>query len=138
MMNQGIQATIEHDVIRKSGCYFLTLLKWLELEDGMSFNEQRILDIYKMCADANFIIDSNAFVKNAVSIVNLALGYNKYQGMRRDIKEKPDGLCIVALTRPSGGSHFILDDNGTTWDSLPPDRPAAATWSPDSYRLLVV
>ena len=139
MMHQGIQSGFPHMVIRNNGCYFLTLLKWLEMKDGMSFNNEQIIHIFNVVASAMFIDRPNAFVRHPVEIVNFALGRRKYTRLIRDISARPNELCIVALTRPQdNGTHFILQEaNGTTWDSLNPARPAAATWRPSSYRLLV-
>ena len=135
-MRQGIQSGFPHEVLRRFGCYFFTLMKWLEVKDGVEFSDDDLLRIFKTSVSGGLINGSNAFINNAVEVMNRALGMRKYRDIRRDLKEAPaDGTAIRRLVRgPAGETHFTMQIEGVEWDTLDPSRPAAKTWSFDSFR----
>ena len=133
-MVEGIQSTLKNDVLRLYGCYFLCLLKWLEVHDGLRFDEERIEYCFHSCVQAKLIKAETAYVNDAIGVLNHILEKTKYTKANFGIKERPPGLSIIALTKPNI-THFITQlASGATWDTLDPMRPAASTYSVDSYR----
>lgn len=136
-MREGIQTDFPHEVLRRFGCYFFALMKWLEIKNGARFSNEGLILVFESAQAAGFIRGDNAFVVNAVALLNLALGQNLYTDIRRDLsKAPPDGTAIRRLVRNSGNeTHFTLQINGVEWDTLDPARPAAGTWSFHSFRV---
>ena len=136
---QGIQANFPHKAIRTWGCHFLTLLKWAEVKNGLYLTTtNEIIAIFKDATFAGLINGDNSFIRDNLGFMNFITkgAYTKF--IRKDEKMLGQQLQVVGLGRSQGGTHFILEYNdGSTWDSLPPDRPAAKTWSPANYRIFV-
>jgi len=136
-MPEGIQGDFPEDNIRQWGCHFLSLMKWCEVVHGEVFTIDRLLNIYNRAVEAN-LMQPNTLVLDSVALVNNVLGRQEYRGQMRDLKERPPVYAVlVRLTRPQGGTHFVMDIEGKIWDTLDPQRPAASTWQFDSYRVFV-
>ena len=136
IMEEGIQTNFPHEVLRRFGCHFFLLMKWLEVKHGLRFSNGDLLRIFQEVAAVNLVSSNNAFVKNAVGLLNHVLGENVYKCIHRDLEHAPaDGTAIRFLVRGNGETHFTLQINGVEWDTLDPQRLAAKTWSFDSFRV---
>ena len=134
-MKQGIQSTLGHAKIKKDGCYFLSILRWVEIEQNKSFDETEIENIYYEAVRLGFM-EPDCFVQNAPEVYRLASGARPYREMK-PVKDKPkDDTFIICQSKP-GYTHFVLSHKGETWDSLDPKRQGAAAYKPDSYRVFV-
>ncbi|MCL2381344.1 MAG: DUF261 domain-containing protein [Treponema sp.] len=138
-MREGIQTNFPHEVLRRFGCYFFVLMKWLEVKNGMRFSDDDLLRIFERAAVKGLINGADAFVRNAPALLNLGLGSSTYADVRRDLRYPPaDGTAIRRLVRGGyGETHFTMQINGVEWDTLDPARAAAKTWSFDSFRVPV-
>jgi len=151
MIRPGIQATFPVETLRKYGCHFFSLLKYFEEAHQVELTTDEIISIFNETSVLVTYIDwrgverpvidiHGADVYDAVVFMNyLCKRYEKifrYSKYIRDLKDRPDvRLCIHRLVRPNG-THFLFDKDGEIFDPMPPDRPAAATWTLDSYRIL--
>ena len=138
-MREGIQTNFPNEALRRFGCYFFILMKWLEVKNGMSFTDEMLLEIFERAVAAGIMNGDNAFINRPVDLMNMALGQNSYRDIRRDLSDAPaDGTAIRRLVRGTAGeTHFTLQISGKEWDTLDPARPAAATWSFHSFRVPV-
>ena len=136
MMQQGIQSTFPNDELKAAGCHFFVLMKWLEVVEHEEFDNGRLIDLYDTSIDLN-LMDHACNVLDAVKVVNIAMGCIGYKRYCKDMKEIPPvDPYIIRLVKPNY-THFLLYHQGKTWDPLVPDRPAASTYSIDSYRVLL-
>ena len=136
MMREGLQTNFPHEALRRSGCLFFSLMKWLEIKDGMSFSDEALIGVFNRAAEAGILNPANCFINNSVSLLNLALGRDKYRDVVRDLKRAPvDDTGIKRLVRNNGvETHFIMFIGGRDWDTKDPRRAAAKTWSFHSFR----
>jgi len=137
-MREGIQSNFPNEVLRRFGCYFFILMKWLTVKNGTAFSDDDLINIFERAAAAGMIQANNAFINRPVDIMNMALGQNVYRDIQRDLREPPaDGTAIRRLVRGNGETHFTLQIEGVEWDTLDPTRAAAQTWSFDTFRVPV-
>jgi len=136
-MNQGIQDTLNNPVIRNSGCYFLCLLRWAELESNREFNEANINWIFNQCRKDG-AINSECLVLVPHAILNTALQEDKYSSIQWPFPTvvAEDTRAIEFLRKPNY-THFRLRDGNVTWDPLNPERLSAASYNVESYRIIV-
>lgn len=131
-MRQGIQLELKDQEIKEYGCYALCIIQWAELETSQTFDDK---DVKRIIGDAKqkSIIGPECFVKNPPALFNLAA--------QKDLKTQclkttsPVPTCICCNKKPMY-THFTLWHDGKTWDPLPPGRPSAKAYKPDSWRVL--
>ena len=135
-MKEGLQSNFPHPVLQRAGCLFFSLMKWLEVRDGMSFTDQDLIRIFDEAATQGILVRETGFMNDSVRMLNLALGRNKYRDVRRDLAGVPPGGTAIRRLVRNGGreTHFTLQINGAEWDTKDPSRPAAKTWTFDSFR----
>ena len=138
-MKEGIQTDFPNAVLQRFGCYFFVLMKWLEVQDGKSFTDADLISIFEKAVAAGMMQGDNAFIIRPVDLMNMALGRNVYFDILRDLREPPAcGTAIRRLVRGTAGeTHFTLQIAGVEWDTLDPQRAAAASWSFHSFRVPV-
>ena len=138
-MKEGIQTDFPNAVLQRFGCYFFILMKWLEVQDGKSFTNADLISIFEKAVAAGMMQGDNAFIIRPVDLMNMALGRNVYCDITRDLPEPPaNGTAIRRLVRGTAGeTHFTLQIAGVEWDTLDPQRAAAASWRFDSFRVPV-
>ena len=138
MLEQGIQANFPEPRLKATGCHFFALLKYLEIEQGFFVRDNdHIIEIFNKALE-NGYMDNVCNVLNAPELLNMILQKPFYGIYHRDLKERSDArnLYIVRLVRKDG-THFMCEYKGFTFDPMPINRPAAATWNLDSYRYLI-
>ena len=138
-MKQGIQTNFPHDALRRFGCYFFSLMKWLEVHDGAAFTNDDLLRIYNEAGRNGLLRASDCFIQDAVGLLNFALGGRKYRDIQRDVRTAPpSGTAIRRLVRNGEReTHFTVQIAGIEWDPLDPTRAAAKTWAFHSFRVPV-
>ena len=138
-MKQGIQTNFPQEVLRQFGCYFFSLMKWLEVTDGAAFSNDDLLRIYQEAGRIGLLRASDCFIQDAVGLLNFALGRRKYRDIQRDVRaEPPGGTAIRRLVRNGEReTHFTVQVVGVEWDPLDPARAAARTWAFHSFRVPV-
>jgi hypothetical protein len=134
MIEQGIQTDFPDEQIQKWGCYFLCLVRWAQSITGEDF------PIDKICAERNEAlrrkyIDHEMTILNAPALLNHLIGRYECTTVIRQTVEPETGRYIACLTKP-GYTHFVFIEDGKQWDSLDPDRPAAADYRVESYRVI--
>jgi hypothetical protein len=134
-MKQGIQEKLGDPVLKKYGCYFLALLRWAEVRGGKCFDEKAVENLFFIAQNKGFV-DFDCTVKQAHKVYNLAVGGYVFRDTYFSAERPASGDYIVCLKKP-GFTHFVFSHNGEIWDGLDPDRPAAKSYAPDSYRLLI-
>jgi hypothetical protein len=136
-MKQGIQNAFKgiNEEIAKYGCYFLCLLRMAELDTETDISENDILLIYSICTKLGYM-NKDCYINDAAKVYMIAAGRNKYGGVRVE-KTKPKAETYIVCNKKTGYTHFTLVYKGEAWDSLDPNRPAAAAYKPDSYRVLI-
>jgi len=61
-MREGIQTNFPNEALRRFGCYFFILMKWLEVKNGMSFTDEMLLEIFERAVAAGIMNGDNAFI----------------------------------------------------------------------------
>ena len=133
-MRQGIQTNFKQPDLRTYGCHFFVLMKYLEVIHGIEFTDEKLSGIFEAAIEAG-LMDRKCNVLDAVRLLNYVIDEERYSRYIRDLKEPPEGICVIRLVKP-GYTHFLLRFNGEIWDPLTPDRPAALTYTIDSYRVI--
>ena len=148
MMEQGIQANFPNEDLREAGCHYFALMKYLEIKQGIEFTYKSLITYFYEALKAGYTgydpndkkrgVGDNCNVLDAPALLNMVLAKNVYSEYRRNLMNRPENtpFCIQRLVKP-GYTHFILDVYGATYDPLDPQRPAAATYRIDSYRILL-
>jgi hypothetical protein len=140
-MKQGIQNEFKdiNNDIYEYGCYFLDLLEWAARDNNTDFTMADITKIHSVCKKAGYVGDE-CYINNAAEVYNMAAALKKYKSVDKVpnfIKaDKMPDTYIICNKKPMH-AHFTLCYKGEKWDSLPPTRPGAARYQPDSYRVLV-
>jgi hypothetical protein len=132
-MPQGIQTNFPLDALRVFGCYFFCLLRWAEIVSGKHFTNEDIIRLYNDACAKGLVNKDNSFVNNATALLNFLIGRNKYKDVKPFESQPDSDLYIIRLVKP-GKTHFVLCHEGEIWDSLIPDRPAAAGYKPNLFR----
>lgn len=135
MIKQGIQTNFPDERIQKWGCYFLCLVKWAQTITKEDFPVSRIC-AERNEAERNKYLDDEMTVLNAPELLNQLTRSKEFFACTRQATEPCEDRYIVCLKKP-GYTHFIFIHNGQKWDPLDPDRPAAAEYEIDSYRIIV-
>ncbi|MDR2447318.1 MAG: hypothetical protein LBD58_08560 [Treponema sp.] len=128
-MKQGIQSEIKHKMINKYGCYFLRLVELGGRLSGANC-ESGMEEMYSKHTQ-------NGAMKKDCSILYPAFILGDLTGKRYYFprpKEKPDCPYYIIENVKPGHTHFTLFYEGGIWDPLPPERPAARRYKPNSYR----
>ena len=99
---------------------------------GVSFAEADIIKICDAALKQEFI-NKNIFILSAAQLLNLMVGSPQFSRIRIT-PEIPDQARYVVYLEKPGFGHFVLNDRGKIWDSLNPNRPGAADYTPVSYR----
>lgn len=139
-MIQGIQGAfkgVDNDIY-EYGCYFLDLLEWAARDSGKDFSRMDVRDIHAFCKEKGYM-GSECYINNAAEVYNTAAGIKKYKKVVSTtipLTYTQDKTYIICNKKPMY-THFTLCYKGEKWDSLPPTRPGAAAYKPDSYRVLV-
>jgi hypothetical protein len=132
-MNEGIQNTLRGR-LKTDGCYFLAILRLVELETGKEFTVSQIEDIMTAAVLAG-MCKEDLTIQKAHEIYNLAFGAEVKHTTEK--AKTPVYPCIGALEKP-GFTHFIVYKGPhDTWDSLDPKRPAAKSYTLKDYRVIV-
>ena len=137
-MKQGIQMDFPHESLRKSGCYFFTLLRWAEILKGdeLEFSTQDVIRIFARCREEGFVED-DCFIVNPVGVLNFCLDRRRFKTVFMSKIQPTEPLYAVYLKRPGHG-HFVLGGGSRiVWDSYDPNRPAAKEYSIDSFRVII-
>jgi len=69
MLVNGSQKTFPHEEIRKYGCYFLTLVSWVEHAFGYDFSTEKIIEHFKYCKLKRWI-GANCWIIEPCAIFN--------------------------------------------------------------------
>lgn len=142
----GIQHNFPHENLRLFGCYFFCLLRWAEEIRGEGFNEKDIVPLFNEAQKINTrnaagdtvpIINERCFVNDPVRLLNFLAGRNV---VSRVAIHTNDGnwqmptvkIFIMRETNFVETTHFVLNIDGTRWDSLP-YRPR----TPAGFRVLI-
>jgi hypothetical protein len=134
MLYQGCQNEIGNDTIKKYGCYFLSIMRLVELDEGKDFAQKEI-SVYWEAARLKGLINPDFEITDAAAVYNLLAGKNVYRHVLKQ-PEKPDAAgYFTRLVKPDY-THYVLSYDGGIWDSLDPKRPAAKAYRPESYRVL--
>lgn len=132
-MRQGIQSELSDKEVNEYGCYALCIIHWAEIDYDLEFSDEYILHTINN-ARATGIIGPECFVNNPPALYNLAADANlKTQCVKTTVPGKPTSICC---NKKPMYTHFTLWTDGKTWDPLPPNRPSAAAYRPDSWRVL--
>jgi hypothetical protein len=136
-MREGIQLELKDAEVNEYGCYALCIIRWAELaadaENEIPLTDGEILRIINEARESG-IIGSECFVHNPPALYNLAARANqKTQCVKTTAPSKPISICC---NKKPMYTHFTLWADGKTWDPLPPTRPGAAAYKPDSWRVL--
>jgi len=132
-MRQGIQDDFPDSMLQEYGCYFFCLLEWSERITDEPVMDREIIPIFDYCLSKGWI-EEDCFIINPVAILNHCIGRNVFRSVCKSGEMPKEGICVVYIKRPGHG-HFVLEEDGERWDSMNPNRPAAALYSVDSYRL---
>ena len=133
-MKQGIQSTLKNTALKESGCYFLCLLRWAELERGIELDEDQIEFIFNTARRLEYV-NGNVLVLLPHEILNLCLHARHYRTITIETKPPVKSAYVTYLTKPGFG-HFILNFEGELWDPLPPNRAGNVGYAPASYRVI--
>jgi len=122
-LRQGVQEGFPHDALRIAGCYFFALYRWAEHALGRPLGEDRAVPLFEECVD-NGSVSGNAFVNDPVRVLNTLCGKRMFSKVSNHTND-PDaerigseGAFIRRVRNGDFGTHFVLDINGYTWDSL--------------------
>jgi hypothetical protein len=137
-MKQGIQTDFPEPNIKEYGCYFLDILRFVELETGMDFSVDAIINIYKSAVSEK-ILKKDCFILKPLELYKQVGGKEQYKELAT-AKFPPHKLFtdtyIICQKKPMY-THFVLSHKDVIWDSLDPNRPGAIGYKPDSYRVFV-
>lgn len=139
-MTQGVQSRCKVQSLYESGCYFFAILRQVEVEHDIEFNDYDVLKLYKKAIDRRYMRE-DCFIDDAVGLANLAaqpclaMGVPDYSRIRTSDVQPSKDVYIICFKKPMY-THFMLYDHGEMWDSLDPNRPGARGYSIDSYRIL--
>jgi hypothetical protein len=110
----------------------------VELETGMDFSVDAIINIYKSAVSEK-IIKQDCFIQKPIELYKQAGGKETYKELAV-AKFPPHKLFtdkyIICQKKPMY-THFVLSHKGEIWDSLDPNRPGAKGYKPDSYRVFI-
>jgi hypothetical protein len=136
-MRQGIQSQLRDAEVNEYGCYALCLIAWAEHDMKQILSNNAIIDIINDARLAGFI-GKECFVNEPVKLYNLVYGKPFYSAVKKQNNLPEDNLypSYVVCNKKPMYTHFTAVLNGTPWDPLPPDRPSARSYTPDSYRIL--
>jgi hypothetical protein len=134
MLYEGCQNDFKNGNIKKYGCYFLDICRLAELQTGADFSFDDVEKFYIDGMKNNFL-GLECFIMNGAGIYNMIAGKNIYNHVTSTIYKPETPGFIVCNVKP-GFKHFTLSYNGYLWDSLDPARPAAKTYTVNSYRVL--
>jgi len=135
MIEQGIQTNFPDERIRKWGCYFLCLVRWAQSITGEDF------PVDKICAERDKA-EKEGYLDEEMTILYGAEILKQLTKTRRfDIAtalyHEPYIDRYIACLKKPGYTHFVFVHNGEKWDPLDPNRPAAAQYEVDSYRVII-
>jgi len=120
-LRQGVQEGFGHDALRREGCYFFALYRWAEHVLDRPLGEDSVVPLFEKCV-ANGSINANAFVNDPARILNTLCGAQRFRKVSQHSNlpgARRKGDVYVRRVKNGGwGTHFILDINGNTWDSL--------------------
>ena len=122
-LRQGVQEGHPHDALRIAGCYFFALYRWAEHALGRPLGEDNVVSFFEWCVDDGSVRE-NAFVNDPVCVLNTLCGDRLFHRVSNHSND-PDaertgseGAFIRRVQNGGFGTHFVLDINGYTWDSL--------------------
>jgi len=122
-LRQGVQEGHPHDALRIAGCYFFALYRWAEHALGRPLGEDNVVSFFEWCVDDGSVRE-NAFVNDPVRVLNTLCGARMFHRVSNHSND-PDaertgseGAFIRRVQNGGFGTHFVLDINGYTWDSL--------------------
>ena len=138
IIENGIQTNFPHQVLRDYGCHFFVAMKWLELHHKLDFPNDKLVLIFEEAARHGWVDPNGADILNGVGLLNYVLGRVVYSTYRRSLTERPSAeFCIRYLVKPKY-THFVIDRDGKVFfDPLDPYRPAAWSYTIDSYRVFM-
>ena len=136
-MRQGIQSTIANDELRTYGCYFFCILRQVEIEHHLEFDDRMVIILFEECKRKGFI-DDMCFIKNPVAVANRAMsaGINNHYTKIEAPENPPDKDTFTVCLKKPMYTHFVLSHKGQIWDSLDSKRPGAVGYAPASYRVI--
>jgi hypothetical protein len=135
VLYEGCQKDMIHGDVEENGCYFLSIARLVELQEGKDFSAKDIT-VYWNAARLKGLVNQNFEITNAAGVYNLFAGEKKYKDVIKSAGKPSCKDYIIRLEKPNF-THYVLSSSGDIWDSLPPDRPAAKTYKPAGYRVFV-
>jgi hypothetical protein len=134
MLYEGCQNDMINGDVKKYGCYFLSIARLVELQEGADFSAKDIT-VYWNAARLKGVVDDNLDITDASKAYNLLAEKNVCAKVLKTATKPENKAHFIRLGKP-GYTHYVLSFDGDVWDSLPPDRPAAKEYKPVGYRVL--
>ena len=135
LLKAGIQTTFPEENIRRWGCYFLSLLKWVQVKTGEGFTTERILFLRNEFVKLGFM-RADCFILNPIAILNY---FPKMPRFRMEqlprTANKPIQITFISFLTSGQAGHFVLSHKGKVWDSY--GLPSLNDWTLNSHRVFV-
>ncbi len=133
-MRQGIQAELPDTEIREYGCYFLCLLAITEKMAMTDLTDDEVMVACRRAREAGWL-GPECFVNDPGAIIHYAGRSIDTPKVLKEMRPPHEGNYIICNKKPMY-THFTAVLEGKPWDPLPPDRPGAKGYHPDSYRVI--
>ena len=144
-MRDGIQTNFKHDALRKSGCYFFSLLRIVECikfkEQGLKhdftgFTDDQIIALFNQCVEIGWV-EKDCFIVNPVKVLNLALNKDLFTSVRKSTSAPNSGYFVTYIKKSSSSFHFLIIGIGGAidWDSWEESNYKTEKYPIDSYRV---
>jgi hypothetical protein len=144
-MRDGIQTKFKHAALRKSGCYFFSLLRIAECimfkDQGLKhnftgFTDDQIIALFKQCVEVGWV-EEDCFIVNPVKVLNLALNEDMFTSVRKSATAPDGGYYITYVKKSSDSYHFLICGVGgfIDWDPWEECNYKTGNYPIDSYRV---
>jgi len=144
-MRDGIQTNFKHEALKKSGCYFFSLLRIAECilfkEQGLKhdftgFTDDQIIALFDNCVEIGWV-EKDCFIVNPVKVINLALNKDMFTSVRKSASVPESGYFITYIKKSPSVYHFLICGIGgaVDWDSWEECNYKTEKYPVDSYRI---
>ncbi|MDR2602304.1 MAG: hypothetical protein LBC53_07630 [Spirochaetaceae bacterium] len=137
-MRRGIQAELRDAAARDYGCYALCLAAWAEKDAGRALSDVEVLEALKRAREKGFI-GADCYVMNPAGVYNIVYGGDRYGCAVKvySLREaQAAGNSYIICNKKPMYAYFTAVLDGESFAPLPPGRPGAAGYKPESYRVL--